>query len=76
MKIKKIIILLIIAILIAGFFIFDLHQYLDFSYEREGQDVRYSVDDSKLRNLGWYPKIKFDDSIKHIVEHYKKTFVW
>tara|TARA_R100000005_G_C4996393_1_gene203230 strand:- start:919 stop:1872 length:954 start_codon:yes stop_codon:yes gene_type:complete len=54
----------------------DYEQYLDFSYEREGQDVRYSVDDSKLRNLGWEPKIKFNEAIEHIVKHYKKTFVW
>ena len=54
----------------------DYDQYLDFSYEREGQDVRYSVDDSKLRKLGWEPKFNFDEEIKHIVKHYKKTFVW
>lgn len=36
---KKIIILLIIAILIAGFFLFDLHQYLDFSYIKSKQQI-------------------------------------
>ena len=54
----------------------DYDQYLDFSHEREGQDVRYSVNDSKLRNLGWSPRLDFDEEIKHIVKYYKKTFVW
>ena len=54
----------------------DYDKYLDFSHNREGQDVRYSVDDSKIRKLGWKPQYKFDKEIKHIVEHYKKTFVW
>ncbi len=36
---KKIIILLIIAILIFGFFIFDLHQYLDFAYIKSKQQI-------------------------------------
>ena len=46
MKIKKIIILLIIAALIAGFFILDLQQYLDFSYIKSIQEevTRYFND--------------------------------
>lgn len=36
---KKIIILLILAILIAGFFLFDLHQYFDFSYIKSKQQI-------------------------------------
>ena len=54
----------------------DYDKYLDFSYNREGQDIRYSVDDSKLRNLGWEPKRDFDEEIKHIVDYYKKVFIW
>ena len=51
-------------------------ELLDFSYKREGQDVRYSVDDSKLRSLGWKPEKKFDQEIDHIVEHYINHFRW
>lgn len=43
---------------------------------RPGQDVRYSIDDTKLRNLGWEPKADFDTELKNIVEYYKKNFVW
>lgn len=34
---------------------------------RVGQDVRYSLDDSKLRALGWRPKKIFDDELRNIV---------
>jgi len=54
----------------------NLEDYIDFSYSREGQDVRYSVDDSKLRSIGWSPKRKFDKEIEEIVQHYKGTFIW
>lgn len=50
--------------------------YLDFNYSRAGQDVRYALDDSKLRNLGWKPSKVFDEEIFKIVEHYKKKFIW
>lgn len=50
--------------------------YIDFSCDRPGQDVRYALDDSKLRNLNWTPKINFSKEIKNIVNYYKKKFIW
>jgi len=50
--------------------------YIDFSFSRQGQDVRYALDDSKLRELGWNPQKNFDDEIKSIVDFYKNNFVW
>jgi len=50
--------------------------YVDFSLNRPGQDVRYSLNDSKLRSLGWEPKKIFETEIKNIVNHYKNTFIW
>ena len=50
--------------------------YCDFSYDRVGQDVRYSIDDSKLRDLGWNPKKVFDMEIQEIVDYYKERFIW
>jgi len=52
------------------------NSYLDLSYNRPGQDVRYALDDSKLRALGWEPKIKFDTELKYIVNYYKEKFIW
>ena len=56
----------------------DWKDYVDFTYSRKGQDVRYSLDDSKLRSLGWEPKKKFDDEIQSIVDHCKnrRNFRW
>ena len=50
--------------------------YLDLSCNRKGQDVRYALDDSKLRSLGWNPNRIFVDELPHIVDYYKKKFIW
>lgn len=55
---------------------YSIADFIDLSHERPGQDVRYSLDDSKLRSLGWKPKAVFDEEIKHIVEYYKNRFIW
>jgi dTDP-glucose 4,6-dehydratase len=54
----------------------NLSDYVDMSYSRPGQDVRYALNDSKLRALGWSPKIEFDKAIPEIVSYYKSNFVW
>lgn len=54
----------------------DPTQYCDFSYHREGQDVRYSLDDSKLRALGWTNKCDIDKELPTVVTYYKNKFVW
>ena len=50
--------------------------YVDFSWDRPGSDVRYSIDDSKLRNLGWKQTSNFDDELEKVVDYYKTNFVW
>ena len=54
----------------------DLLKYIDFSVNRKGQDVRYALDDSKLRALGWQPSIDFDTELLEIVKYYKNKFIW
>jgi len=56
--------------------VYSIDDYVDFHYERPGADLRYSIDDSKLRNLGWKPEANFDDEIDEIVEFYKDNFIW
>jgi len=53
-----------------------LEDYCDFSYSRIGQDVRYALDDSKLRALGWKPVMNFDVELKSIIGYYKNKFIW
>jgi len=43
---------------------------------RPGQDVRYSIDDTKLKSLGWQPQANFDIELDKIVQYYKKNFFW
>jgi dTDP-glucose 4,6-dehydratase len=54
----------------------DYIDYVDFDYKRLGQDIRYALNDDKLRSLGWAPKKTFDEEIGTIVEYYKKNFKW
>lgn len=54
----------------------DIYNYLDLSYVRQGQDVRYSLDDSKLKKLGWKPEKIFEKEIQNIVDFYKNNFKW
>jgi dTDP-D-glucose 4,6-dehydratase len=44
--------------------------------QRQGQDVRYSINDNKLKALGWSPQADFDTELKFIVEYYRNNFVW
>ena len=53
-----------------------LEDYVQLNYVRMGEDVRYSLDDSSIRSLGWKNSKDFETELKKIVEHYKNTFVW
>jgi len=54
----------------------DYKELLDLSFVREGQDVRYALNDDKLRALGWKPTRNFDEELLHIVEYYRANFKW
>ena len=53
-----------------------LEDFVDFSCNRQGQDVRYALNDDKLRALGWSPTIDFDTELKNIVEYSREKFIW
>ena len=52
----------------------DIH--LDRAYSRVGQDVRYALNDDKLRKLGWSPVYKFEEELPKVIDHYRKRFIW
>lgn len=54
----------------------DCESHADFSFTRPGQDVRYSINDSKIRSLGWSPSRSFDQELLLVVDHYRKRFIW
>jgi dTDP-glucose 4,6-dehydratase len=53
-----------------------LENFVDLSYNRQGQDVRYALNDDKLRALGWEPEMDFDAELLEIVNYYKRRFIW
>ena len=55
---------------------YNWEDHVDFSYSRVGQDVRYALNDDKLRSLGWKPRRVFDEEIGEIVRFYKENFIW
>jgi len=54
----------------------DYTDFLDLGYERLGQDVRYALNDEKIKSLGWSPVKVFDEEIVKIVDFYKEDFKW
>lgn len=53
----------------------DYEKYLT-HFTRPGHDVRYALNDDKLKALGWQAKALFDDELRKIVEHSKTNFIW
>ena len=55
----------------------DLESHLDLSFERPGQDVRYSITAEPLKKLGWVPKKEFDIELPKLVKHFSnKGWRW
>lgn len=48
-----------------------------FVENRKGNDYRYAIDSTKIRNeLGWYPNIKFEDGIIQTIDWYLNNKDW
>lgn len=54
----------------------NIDEFVDLSFERPGQDVRYSVDDTKLRSLGWKQTRFFNKELEKIVKNMREDFRW
>ncbi len=44
--------------------------------DRPGHDYRYSVDWSKVRELGWEPRVTLEEGLKRTVEWYRENRHW
>ncbi|NBP03833.1 MAG: NAD-dependent epimerase/dehydratase family protein, partial [Proteobacteria bacterium] len=53
-----------------------LSKFVDFSCHRPGQDVRYALNDDKLKKLNWKPVKDFNTELINIVNYYKHKFIW
>lgn len=54
----------------------DKPDLIEFVEDRPGHDVRYSLDSSKLRSLGWQPKYDFETGLKETVAWYVENEWW
>lgn len=50
--------------------------WIEFVKDRPGHDWRYSLDSSKLRKMGWKPRVTFEDSLKETVDWYVQHEGW
>ena len=44
--------------------------------DRPGHDRRYCLDTTKVRKLGWIPRVPFEDGLRDTVEWYRKNEWW
>lgn len=50
--------------------------WIEYVEHRLGHDFRYAINDSKLRSLGWEPKVTFEEGLKRVVDWYKANEWW
>ena len=52
-------------------------EMIEYVKDRPGHDLRYAMDITKAKNeLGWEPKLKFEEGLKKTVEWYKDNEEW
>ncbi|SUP44770.1 dTDP-glucose 4,6-dehydratase [Veillonella criceti] len=50
---------------------------IEYVTDRQGHDRRYAIDPAKIHSdLGWLPKVKFEDGIVKTIEWYKQNKDW
>lgn len=53
-----------------------LYEMVDFHTSRPGHDLRYALDGSLLKSLGWEPRIKLSERVKEVVDWTLKNDRW
>lgn len=54
----------------------NIDNLIEYNVLRTGQDLRYSLNDDKIKKLGWEPVCNFDHELISIVDYYKQKFIW
>jgi len=49
---------------------------IDHVADRPGHDLRYSVDTSRIRSLGWRPKVSFEEGLDRTIAFYREREDW
>ena len=53
-----------------------VEDHADLSYDRDGQDMRYALNDDKIKKLGWSPNLNFNNELPKIIDYYNNKFIW
>lgn len=51
-------------------------EQIEYVEHRLGHDLRYALDDSKLKSLGWERQVSFEDGIKRTIQWFKENEWW
>lgn len=49
---------------------------IEFVEDRPGHDIRYSLDSTKIRALGWQPRQKFESALRETIQWYVTNEWW
>jgi dTDP-glucose 4,6-dehydratase len=52
----------------------DINDWIEFVEDRNYNDFRYSINSSKLREIGWEEEVNFDEGILETIDYYKSAF--
>lgn len=53
-----------------------MYELVDFHSSRPGHDLRYALDDSKIRGMGWKQPIDIDESLRRTVQWFLDNPKW
>lgn len=62
--------------MILRYFEQDSNEWIERVQDRKGHDRRYSVDVSKITNLGWKPIHNIEDSLSYTIDWYRSNRWW
>lgn len=52
------------------------NSFINYVKDRLGHDKRYSLDSTKMKELGWEPKYKFEDALKDTIDWFADNEWW
>jgi dTDP-glucose 4,6-dehydratase len=48
----------------------DYYDLIEFVTDRPGNDLRYAIDNSKMKKLNWFPETNFDKGLEETIKFY------
>jgi dTDP-glucose 4,6-dehydratase len=54
----------------------NVQEFINTDYERPGADLRYSIDGSKLKEIGWEARRDFIPELRKMVSYHIRNWIW